>query len=69
MGLSRQPGVAARAGDSLSVQSAQPAASSAAARDDRRRRDVQQRPQHERALMHAWMRQGQLSLPRAATAE
>ena len=68
-GLSLQPGVAARAGDALSVQFAQPAASGATAGDDHRGRDVQQRPQHERALMHAWMRQGQVLLPRAATAE
>ena len=63
------PDVAAGARDALPASTAKPRARGAAAGDAGRRRDIDQRPQHECALMHPRMRQRKLRSRQSAAAE
>src|SRR3982074_2097415 len=55
--------------DALAAHAAQPCPGGAATRDRRRRRDVEQRTQHEGALVHARMRYDQARLRKTAPSE
>jgi len=67
-GVTLAPDGGSRAVDALAAHAAQPRSGGAATGDRCRRRDVEQRTQHEGALVHARMRDGQIGLGDACVA-
>src|SRR6266571_8874292 len=68
-GVTLAPDGGSRAVDALAAHAAQPRSGGAATGDRCRRRDVEQRTQHEGALVHARMRHDQAGLRKTAPPE